>query len=118
MTVPENLRNTDPSVERTYQLVRVFDGEGSLLACSYDEETGVLTFTTNTFGTYAIVYSDSEVDDPGTDEPGTDEPGTDEPGTDDPGTDEPGTDTPGDNTQKPSDTQNGNGQESVRRRFR
>lgn len=110
MTVPENLRNTDPSVERTYQLVRVFDGEGSLLACSYDEETGVLTFTTNTFGTYAIVYSDSEVDDPGTDEPGTDDPGTDEPGTDDPGTDEPGTDTPGDNTQKPSDTQNGNGQ--------
>lgn len=110
MTVPENLRNTDPSVERTYQLVRVFDGEGSLLACSYDEETGVLTFTTNTFGTYAIVYSDSEVDDPGTDEPGTDDPETDEPGTDDPGTDEPGTDTPGDNTQKPSDTQNGNGQ--------
>lgn len=102
MTVPESLRNTDTSVDRTYQLVRVFDGEGSLLPCSYDETTGTLTFTTNTFGTYALVYSDEAVEDPGTD-PGED-PGED-PGTD-PGTEDPD----GDDGQKGDEGQNGNGQ--------
>lgn len=102
MSVPESLRNTDTSVDRTYQLVRVFDGEGSLLPCSYDETTGTLTFTTNTFGTYALVYSDEAVEDPGTD-PGED-PGED-PGTD-PGTEDPD----GDDGQKGDDGQNGSSQ--------
>lgn len=121
MKVPENLRNTDTSVERTYQLISVYGDKASILPCSYDETDGTLTFTTDTFGTYALAYSDSSVDEPGTDEPGTDEPGTDEPGTDEPGTDEPGTDEPGTNepggntqqpsdTDKPSDVQSGNSQ--------
>lgn len=106
-TIPESLLNTDTSVERTYQLVRVFDGEASILASSYDEETGVLTFTTDTFGTYAVVYSDKEAQEPV--QPGTD----DDPTTDDPSDNPSGDDQKPSDTQKPSGTQDGNNQDKT-----
>lgn len=78
-TVPASLRNTDPTIDRTYQIIRVHEGEADILACSYDKTTGILTFTTDRFSTYALVYTDKEVEavnpqpTPGTDEekPGT-----------------------------------------------
>ena len=70
MKVPENLRNTDTSVERTYQLISVYGDKASILPCSYDETDGTLTFTTDTFGTYALTYSDKAVENPGTGDPG------------------------------------------------
>lgn len=70
-TVPENLRNTDPKVERTYQIIRVHDGKAEVIACTYDKTTGVITFTTDKFSTYALVYTDKAVQTPV--QPGTDD---------------------------------------------
>lgn len=75
-TVPASLRNTDPAIDRTYQIIRVHDGKAEILACSYDKNSGIITFTTDKFSTYALVYTDKkvEVPDPA---PGT---GEDKPG--------------------------------------
>ncbi len=75
-TVPASLRNTDPAIDRTYQIIRVHDGKADILACSYDKNSGIITFTTDKFSTYALVYTDKkvEVPDPA---PGT---GEDKPG--------------------------------------
>lgn len=71
-TVPENLRNTDPTIERTYQIIRVHDSEAEVIACNYDKTTGVITFTTDKFSTYALVYTDKAAQTPV--QPGTDDP--------------------------------------------
>ncbi len=75
-TVPASLRNTDPAIDRTYQIIRVHDGKADILACSYDKNSGIITFATDKFSTYALVYTDKkvEVPDPA---PGT---GEDKPG--------------------------------------
>lgn len=70
--VPSNLRNTDPTIDRTYQIVRVHDGEAQIIGSSYNESTGIITFSTDRFSTYALVYTDKAVETPDP-QPGTDE---------------------------------------------
>lgn len=57
--VPENLINKDGSLVRTYQIVRVHDGVPTVIDCIYDAEAGTISFETDAFSTYALVYMDS-----------------------------------------------------------
>lgn len=60
--IPEELRNTDESIEREYALIRLHEGESeaAVLTGVYDEETYAFKFATNKFSDYAIVYKDSK----------------------------------------------------------
>ena len=55
VTVPEELRNTDPDVKRTFYVVRVHDGVTTILG----ESTGdTISFETDKFSTYSLTYKD------------------------------------------------------------
>ena len=61
IAVPEKLLNKDSNIERTYKIIRVHNGEVTVLdsdKCQFNEKTGVITFKTDKFSTYAIVYTD------------------------------------------------------------
>ena len=58
VTVPEELRNTDTSVKRTFYVVRVHDGVTTILG----ESTGeTVSFETDKFSTYSLNYKDEKV---------------------------------------------------------
>ena len=59
VSIPEELIASG-NVKRTYQIVRVHNGIAELLDLEYDEDAQTLTFATDRFSTYAIVYSDTE----------------------------------------------------------
>lgn len=61
ITVPEELRNTDSKTVRTYKIIRVHGGKADVLDTSFDEKTGKLSFETDRFSTYTLVYSDTPV---------------------------------------------------------
>ncbi len=61
VTIPENLRSDDPKVKRTYAVVRVHDGVAEILPTTQNGNT--LTFTTDKFSDYAIMYKDENVSD-------------------------------------------------------
>ena len=58
--MPEELKNKDASVDRTYKVMRYHDGKVDVLDAKYDSKTGKLSFETDKFSTYAIVYSDAK----------------------------------------------------------
>ncbi len=59
VNVPKDLwANGD--INRTYQIIRVHDGAAEILDSVYDESEHTLTFMTDRFSTYAIIYSDVE----------------------------------------------------------
>lgn len=58
MDIPDGLKNTDEKVTRTYQVVRIHNGVAETLDVNYDAENGKLTFGTDRFSTYLIVYRD------------------------------------------------------------
>ncbi len=60
ITLPENLINTDSTVTRTYKIVRVHDGETTILDAAFDAASNKLTFKSDKFSTYAIIYSDAK----------------------------------------------------------
>ncbi|MBO6303272.1 MAG: hypothetical protein J6N15_12635, partial [Ruminiclostridium sp.] len=61
--LPEQFKNTDSSVTRTYAVARIHDGKTEILVCEYDPETDLLTFYTDKFSTYALMYEDAKADD-------------------------------------------------------
>ncbi len=62
--IPEHIRNTDDTVTRTYQIMRNHDGVVDILDVeSYDEAADLLTFKTDKFSTYALVYRDTAKED-------------------------------------------------------
>ena len=61
IVIPESLRNTDATVNRTYQVIRVHEGKTDVLDAAYDAKTGKLSFSTDAFSTYAVVYTDTSV---------------------------------------------------------
>lgn len=83
IALPENLINTDSTVTRTYKIVRVHDGETTILDAAFDAATGKLTFKSDKFSTYAIIYSDAKTEGSGgvIDKPSTSEPATGNPET-------------------------------------
>ena len=60
--VPSNLINRDMSVDRKYQIVRVHDGVTSIIDAVFNEATGEISFETDRFSTYALVYNDVQVE--------------------------------------------------------
>ena len=60
LVVPENLPNRDNSVTRTFWIIRNHDGKVEFLPATYDAQTNTLTFKTDKFSDYAIVYKDAK----------------------------------------------------------
>ncbi len=59
LVLPDEYINTDSSKTRNYCIIRVHEGVAEKLSAQFDPETNVLTFATNQFSTYAIVYNDT-----------------------------------------------------------
>ena len=57
--VPDNLINTNSSINRTYQVIRVHDGKAEVMKSSFDLATKTLSFETDQFSIYALSYSDT-----------------------------------------------------------
>ena len=64
LEIPEDLKNTDPSVERTYKLVKIEDGK--LIEIELEMKDGKLLFATDDFSVYALAYVDKKVVNPDT----------------------------------------------------
>lgn len=58
ISIPESLINTDKSVNREYKIVRVHNGVSEVLDCDFDSETSTLSFKTDRFSLYTVVYED------------------------------------------------------------
>jgi len=59
ITVPKELRNTESKYIRTYKVIRVHEGKVDILDATYDAQTNKLSFETDKFSTYTLVYSDA-----------------------------------------------------------
>lgn len=57
--VPDNLINTNSSINRTYQVIRVHDGKAEVMKSNFDLATKTLSFETDQFSIYALSYSDT-----------------------------------------------------------
>ena len=65
LELPKTLINNDLNVERVYKVARYHDGDENavtILDATYDLKTNQLTFGTDRFSTYAIIYEDKEVE--------------------------------------------------------
>lgn len=58
--VPEELINKDSKTKREYYIARSHNGKVDILETSYDEKTNSLTFETDKFSDYAILYKDKK----------------------------------------------------------
>ncbi len=58
LIIPEHLKSNKASVERSYNIVRVHNGEMTIIDGKYNAQTGEFTFETDKFSTYAIIYKD------------------------------------------------------------
>jgi hypothetical protein len=58
LTVPDAYQSTG----RTYKIVRVHDGTATLLSTTLDSTTYKLTFETDKFSSYALIYTDTATD--------------------------------------------------------
>lgn len=65
LTVPDDLLAKDAKTNRIYSIIRIHDGETTVIAAKFDAETKTLEFETDCFSTYALVYKDA-VDVPNT----------------------------------------------------
>ncbi|WP_031558199.1 hypothetical protein [Lachnospira multipara] len=54
IVIPESLRKSG----RTFEIIRVHEGEATDITGTYDENTHVFTFETDKFSTYALAYKD------------------------------------------------------------
>ena len=53
-----DLINKDSSKTRKYSVIRIHNGVSDILSAAFDEATGELTFATDRFSTYIVVYED------------------------------------------------------------
>lgn len=58
--VPEELINKDSKTKREYYIARSYNGKVDILETNYDEKTNKLTFETDKFSDYAIIYKDKK----------------------------------------------------------
>ena len=59
LQVPESLLNTDSTKKREYSILRVHNGVVDTLPCTFDPDTKMLSFKSDRFSPYAIVYNDT-----------------------------------------------------------
>ena len=58
--LPTELINKDKIITRTYFIARSHNGKVDILETNYDEKTNKLTFETDKFSDYAIIYKDKK----------------------------------------------------------
>ena len=58
--IPDKLINKDASIKRSYSVVRIHNGVAEILDVVYNEKDNSITFATDKFSTYAIIYKDTE----------------------------------------------------------
>ena len=75
------MKNADKNVSRTYYIIRMHDGKAEVIPSSVENDK--ITFATDKFSTYAIIYSDAKTEGSGgvIDKPSTSEPATGNPET-------------------------------------
>lgn len=57
--LPDSLINTNGDYQRTYAVIRVHGGEAEVLDATFNASTKMLTFKTDRFSTYSVVYKDT-----------------------------------------------------------
>ena len=60
LKVPSSLINSNSSVTRTYQLIRVHDGVATVIPCTYNATNQTISCETDQFSTYALAYVDQQ----------------------------------------------------------
>lgn len=60
--IPDELVNTDSTISREYFILRMHDGELTVLNGSFDKDTREYTFETDKFSDYAIVCKDTKIE--------------------------------------------------------
>ena len=60
LKVPDTLVNTNASVTRSYQMIRVHNGKVTVIPCNYDAAKQTISFETDQFSTYALAYVDRQ----------------------------------------------------------
>ena len=58
--IPTEFINTDPNVTRTYSIARLHDAIVTILPCKFSISLGTLSFMSDEFSTYALIYEDTE----------------------------------------------------------
>ena len=58
VAIPENIINKDASIKREYSVIRIHNGESENIPVDYNANDNTITFETDRFSTYAIVYKD------------------------------------------------------------
>lgn len=62
--LPDSYINTDKDVTRTYSIIHVHDGKAEVITPVFDAATKTLTFETDRFSTYGVVYTDEKITPP------------------------------------------------------
>ncbi|MBR3834391.1 MAG: hypothetical protein IKJ73_08730, partial [Lachnospiraceae bacterium] len=60
LKVPSSLMNSNSSVTRTYQMIRVHSGVATVIPCTYNAANQTISFETDQFSTYALAYVDQQ----------------------------------------------------------
>ena len=60
--IPEELLNNNSDIIRKYSVIRIHDSKAELLKSEYNAQTKKITFKTDRFSTYAIIYEDTKKD--------------------------------------------------------
>ena len=60
LNVPSSLINSNSSVTRTYQLIRVHDGVATVIPCTYNATNQTISCESDQFSTYALAYVDQQ----------------------------------------------------------
>lgn len=62
LEVPDSLINSNASITRTYMMIRVHGGGAvtNVLPCTYDAASKTVSFETDKFSTYVLIYSDQQ----------------------------------------------------------
>ena len=58
VAIPENIINKDASIKREYSVIRIHNGGSENIPVDYNANDNTITFETDRFSTYAIVYKD------------------------------------------------------------
>ena len=69
--IPENLINKNALIERTYGVIRIHNGVAENVNVIYNEKDNTITFATDRFSTYAIIYKDAEKETENIEKPST-----------------------------------------------
>lgn len=59
--IPKEFVNNDKTLKREYKIVRVHDGDATVLDATFDVKTNKLQFETDLFSTYALIYKDKAI---------------------------------------------------------